>query len=236
MYGYKDEKDVFHPINGSQSVVHASDVHSKTESAKIKLLKTKKFLEKAKAIKERAKKRREEKLQNLTERINKILLQKDANPDQKIEALQRLLNGHYKEMDNPMHERIKRELRNLHEQTDKAEHLQKESQEHRSENDPRVDFKEPKFIGNTANPKDHDEKIIGHDHQTGEAITSFGNRIQEHGKLPPVKPNESFSEYRERVKNYQDENKTIDKEDDGDNPESIEEKLAVESLKTQVGN
>lgn len=212
------------------AIVSASDVHDRKPSARVVAKMGKSLVERANKIKDNAKKRREQKLLKLTFRINDIS-NSDYPNNQKIESLQRLLNNHSKEMDKSMIDRVRRELADLHKTKD-PEH-ERAFENHRSENDPKVEFIKPTFIGNPSNPKDFDEKIIGHDRETNEAITSFGNRIAEHDKIPPAKSDESFSDYKKRLKDFNEENKTLDESDD-DKELPIEARYAGEVLKQQV--
>lgn len=163
-----DNNQPFPIIPTHPAIVSARDVQEKQPSSTILKKHAKNLLEGAKKIKQQRKEARRKKLEDLTQRIT-IITNGDSSQNQKIESLQRMLNNHSKEMDASMVDRIKRELVQLHEKTDKAEEIKKESEQNNAE-PKKIDVP---FVNQM---KGTEPKVFGHDYQTDEEILEDGTR------------------------------------------------------------
>lgn len=190
------------------AIISAKDVHDRQPSKKLLAMKTKKFLEGANKLRVQAKERREQKLRKMRFRVDGIVVSNQSD-NAKIESLQRLLNNHYKEMDEPLVERIRKELRELHEnnehsnEIDHTKRLQKESEQNKK-SEPDIPFQKPLH---GTEPKE-----VGRDHNTKEIIYDDDSRQP-----------------------YEDDSENDNIDDDSENDKvSNEVKYATEAIRTQV--
>lgn len=115
------------------AIVSASDVQEKRVSARILQKHAKHMLDFARNAKKQRREKREQKQKDIQKEIDIILGYRErldnkgrptgetheSSTNKKIEDLHRLLNNQYKNMDQPMIDRIRRELRELHENNPK---------------------------------------------------------------------------------------------------------------------
>jgi len=203
---------------GNEVVVSAADVTHKRISSKALKNQSKRLLDFAKNAKNKRKVRREQKIKDLNSEIDMILshreaLDKEGKPtgetstlsnNKKIEQLQRMLNKHFKDMDQSMVDKIRRELKELHGSNNEAERLVTESIQNKE--NPNIDIPFSKELQTTK------PKIIGHDPQTHENI------LDDESRVPDEENNNSNEE----------------SEDSSEKKLPIEAEIAKNAIKQQV--